>query len=56
MMKFLKSIFSQADEKSKIEDYLSNSLSLEDLERRQREIARGEAPWQLRSRLAVGHI
>ena len=56
MMNFLKSIFSNKDEKSTIEDYLSNSISLEDLERRQREISRGEAPWQVRSRLLAGHM
>lgn len=34
-------------EKEKIEEYLADSISLEDLERRQRLINRGEAPWQL---------
>lgn len=34
-------------EKDQVEEYLADSISLEDLERRQRLISRGEAPWQL---------
>jgi hypothetical protein len=49
MINFFKSLFTKQDEKSVIEEYLADSLSLEDLERRQRLIARGEAPWQLRA-------
>lgn len=56
MKNFLKSFFGTHTEKSNIEDYLANSISLEDLERRQREISRGEAPWQVRSRLLTGHM
>ena len=47
MMKFFKRIFDtyQLDE---VEDYYANSISLEDLERRQREVEKGEAPFQRR--------
>lgn len=34
-------------EREKVEEYLADSASLEDLERRQRSISRGEAPWQI---------
>jgi hypothetical protein len=34
-------------EKERVEEYLADSASLEDLERRQRLINRGEAPWQI---------
>ena len=36
-------------EKQYVEEYLADSISLEDLERRQRSISRGEAPWQVRA-------
>lgn len=36
-------------EKQMMEEYLADSISLEDLERRQRSISRGEAPWQQRA-------
>lgn len=36
-------------EKEKVEEYLADSISLEDLERRQRLINRGEAPWQIQA-------
>jgi hypothetical protein len=34
-------------EREMMEEYLADSISLEDLERRQRLINRGEAPWQV---------
>ncbi len=56
MMNFIKTLFTHKDEKSIIEEYLADSLSLEDLERRQRLIARGEAPWQVRHRTIAGFL
>jgi hypothetical protein len=50
MMNFIRTLFVRKDEKTIIEEYLADSLSLSDLERRQRLIARGEAPWQLRAK------
>lgn len=55
-MNFIRNLLAHKDEKTIIEDYLADSLSLEDLERRQRMIARGEAPWQIRSKISVGHM
>ena len=37
-------------EKQKIDEYLADSVSLEDLENRIRIIDRGYAPWQLEAR------
>lgn len=46
MLKFLKNLFSRKGNKLTLEDiWLSQSSSLEDLERRQQLIARGQAPW-----------
>ena len=33
-------------ERSRIEDWLSNSQSLEEIEQKQKKLSRGEAPWQ----------
>ena len=44
-----KNLFRNQTEKEIIEEYLADSISLEDLERRQRLINRGEAPWQIRA-------
>jgi hypothetical protein len=41
--------FKTKTDKQQIEEYLADSISLEDLERRQRLISRGEAPWQVRA-------
>lgn len=49
MFKFLKNLFVIKTEQQKIEEYLADSISLEDLERRQTLIARNEAAFQLRS-------
>ena len=49
MVKFLKAFFATKDTKTIIEEYLADSISLEDLERRQRMIQRNEAPWQIQS-------
>lgn len=48
----LKMLFSSAEEFEKARTYrwLSESSSLADLERRQRQIERGQAPWQVRAR------
>lgn len=42
-------LFRNPTEKELVEEYLADSISLEDLERRQRLINRGEAPWQVRA-------
>ena len=44
-----KDVLGTRSEKQYVEEYLADSISLEDLERRQRSISRGEAPWQLRA-------
>lgn len=44
-----KDILNTRTEKQFVEEYLADSISLEDLERRQRSISRGEAPWQVRA-------
>jgi hypothetical protein len=44
-----KDLLNTRTEKQFVEEYLADSISLEDLERRQRTINRGEAPWQLRA-------
>lgn len=44
-----KDLFNSRDERQFVEEYLADSISLEDLERRQRMISRGEAPWQIRA-------
>lgn len=45
----LKNLFKRKTEKDIIEEYLADSVSLEDIERKQRLINRGEAPWQVRA-------
>ena len=44
-----KDLLNTRTEKQFVEEYLADSISLEDLERRQRAISRGEAPWQIRA-------
>ena len=44
-----KNLFKAKTEKDRVEAYLADSISLEDLERRQRAISRGEAPWQVKT-------
>lgn len=44
-----KDVLNTRSEKQFVEEYLADSISLEDLERRQRSISRGEAPWQIRA-------
>lgn len=46
MKQFLDSIAKIFDTRSEDERYLANSISLEDLERRQRALMRNEAPHQ----------
>ena len=50
MIKLLKQLFKGKTKPSLEEIYLAQSASLEDLERRQREINRGKTPWQLSGR------
>lgn len=45
-MKFIKKLFSNTKTANQEERYLSQATSLEDLERRQRNIMRNQAPWQ----------
>jgi len=45
----IKNLFKTKNEKDMVESYLADSISLEDLERRQRAISRGEAPWQVKA-------
>lgn len=49
MFKYFKNIFKSKTEQDVVYNYLADSISLEDLERRQRLINRGEAPWQIRA-------
>jgi hypothetical protein len=42
--------FSAKSEKELIHEYLASSVSLADLERRQRSIDQGNAPWQARAK------
>lgn len=46
MIEFLKKLFSVEPRMTMEEIYLSRSTTLEEVERRQQQIARGEAPWQ----------
>lgn len=46
MIKILKTLFTPISENEKIEQYLAESVSLVDLEIRERKITRGEAPFQ----------
>ena len=45
MINWIKELFSPSPRLTLEEIYLSQSCSLEELERRQREISRGQAPW-----------
>lgn len=45
MIKLLKKLFNVGTSPTLEEIYLSQSVSLEDLERRQQHINRGQAPW-----------
>lgn len=51
MIKFISKLFKAQSklnsEQKQIEKYLAESYDLVDLERRQRQISRGEAPWQI---------
>jgi hypothetical protein len=53
MIKFLSKLFKVnrklTSDQKQIENYLANSYDLVDLERRQRQISRGEAPWQVQA-------
>lgn len=46
MIKLIKKLFKSESKTSLAELYLSNAVSLEEVERRQREIERGQAPYQ----------
>lgn len=45
MIKLIKKLFTSEPKPSLEEVYLSRATSLQDLERRQQEIERGNAPW-----------
>lgn len=50
VVNFIKSLFTSKrfpTEQEKIYNWLSSSSSLEEIERRQRMMSRGEAPWQV---------
>ena len=46
----LAALFGTKSEKQKIEEYLAESISLEDVENRIKTIDRGQAPWQINAR------
>ena len=46
MINMLKKLFNPAHPKNNEYEYLAGSKDLSDLERRQRQIERGHAPWQ----------
>ena len=53
MIKFLKWLFSTENsntEQDQVYKWLCSSSSLEEIERRQRMLSRGEAPWQLNAK------
>lgn len=51
MIKLIKNLFKSKTTKLTREDaYLASSTSLEEVERRQREIMDGRAPWQVKAR------
>lgn len=50
MLQTFTRLFSTKTEKERIEEYLADSASLEDLEIRIRSIDRGQAPWQVQAR------
>ena len=48
---FFKNLFKIKTEKNRIEEYLSDSANVIDLENRLRNIERGLAPWQVRAKI-----
>lgn len=50
MLTSILNFFKAKTEKEMINEYLSDSISIEDLENRIRMIDRGEAPWQIHTR------
>jgi hypothetical protein len=53
MKKLLRYLVTATTEQDTIYNYLCDSVSLSDLERRQRLIERGQAPWQLQSKMSL---
>ena len=51
MVKWIKSLFVEKTNRQLIDEYLSDSSDLVDLERRMRQIDRGQAPWHVNSNL-----
>jgi hypothetical protein len=49
-----KNWFKTVNEQDLVEQYLADSASLADVERRQRLISRGEAPWQISAKQRLG--
>ena len=50
MFKILANFFRVKTEKQKIDEYLAESISVEDVENRIRLLDRSQAPWQLHAR------
>jgi hypothetical protein len=50
MFRTLANFFRVKTEKQKIDEYLADSISVEDVENRIKMIERGQAPWQLHAR------
>ena len=50
MFRTLANFFKTKTEKQKIDEYLADSISVEDVENRIKMIERGQAPWQLHAR------
>lgn len=51
IIEFIKSLFEDNKQKEKrlMEEWLADSTSLQDIERKQKMINRGEAPWQVQA-------
>lgn len=56
MLRFLAKLFDTRTEQELAYDYLTESHNLEDLERRQRQLSKGEAPFQTRNKIMAGHL
>jgi hypothetical protein len=50
MFKTLANFFKSKTEKQRIDEYLADSISVEDVENRIRLLERGQAPWQINAR------
>lgn len=50
MLNLIKNVFSIKSDKERMEEYFADATNLVDLENRIRNVDRGEAPWQIRSK------